>query len=75
MTTREKKYIGDLEDRPGPRYGLSRRGRDSGTALGWYRGQQLGWYEAYKAIRKKYPEAAQAILDHFGLNKDGSIGG
>jgi hypothetical protein len=41
--------------------------------LGFMRGEQSGIYGAYKAIRRKYPDAAAYLLKRFGMNKDGSI--
>lgn len=43
------------------------------AAIGFYRGKQAGNHEAYMAIKKKFPKAAQAILDEFSMNKKGVI--
>lgn len=43
------------------------------SSLGGLRGQQIGIYNAYKAIRKDYPEAAAAILERFGMDRKGDI--
>ena len=55
------------------RHQVQRQSDGPGT-MGFMRGQQQGWYEAEKCIRKKYPEAAAMIRERFILNKDGSIG-
>lgn len=45
-----------------------------GVKLAWYRGHQGGIHDAYLAIRRKYPEAAKAILEEFGMSRDGGFG-
>lgn len=42
--------------------------------LAWLRGHHAGAYEAYLAVRKEHPEAAEIILKKFCLNPDGTIG-
>ncbi len=44
-----------------------------GSGVAWYRGMQGGVFEVYKFLKKRYPEAAQAILDEWGMNKRGNI--
>jgi hypothetical protein len=41
--------------------------------LAWRRGQHTGIHDAYRAIKKQYPEAAKALLDNFGMDTKGSI--
>lgn len=45
-----------------------------GVKLAWYRGHQAGVHDAYLAIRRAHPEAAKAILEEFGMRRDGSFG-
>lgn len=45
-----------------------------GVKLAWYRGHQGGVHDAYLAIRRKHPGAAAAILEEFGMSRDGSLG-
>lgn len=46
---------------------------NAGVKLAWYRGHQAGVHDAYKAIRRAYPEAARAILEKFDMSRDGSM--
>lgn len=43
------------------------------TSLGWYRGHQAGVYDAYRTLKKRYPGAAKALLDAYGMKEDGSM--
>jgi len=43
--------------------------------LAWFRGHHSGVFDAYRAIQKKYPEAAHALLTKFLMDKHGNIGG
>jgi hypothetical protein len=42
--------------------------------LAWRRGQHTGIHDAYRAIRKDYPEAAKALLENFGMRPNGVLG-
>ncbi len=44
------------------------------TEIGWRRGQQTGIYDAYRTLRKEFPKAAKALLNAYGMEKDGSYG-
>ena len=41
--------------------------------ISWHRGIQKGQHKAYLAIKDKFPEAAKALLDSFGMDENGSI--
>lgn len=41
--------------------------------LGWYRGHHSGIYDASRVIKEQFPQAAEALLEHFNMNEDGSI--
>lgn len=56
------------------RRSFSASAASGGVKLGWYRGHQAGIHDAYLAIRRKHPEAAKAILEEFGMSRDGSLG-
>lgn len=56
--------------RPGPGGKTRRSGAPS---LAFMRGHQAGVGDAYKAVRKRFPDAAAAILKKFGMNEDGDI--
>jgi hypothetical protein len=40
--------------------------------LAWLRGQQTGIHDAYLAIRREHPEAADFLLERFRMSKDGN---
>ncbi len=42
--------------------------------LAWLRGHQAGIYDAYKLLRRKYPDAALSLLTQFSMNPNGTIG-
>lgn len=50
----------------GPRY-------SGAPELGYLRGQQGGVHDAYRAIRRKYPEAARFLLKKFKMKPNGDI--
>jgi hypothetical protein len=56
--------------KPG-RHGVNRRSGEGTLAA--YRGHQVGVHDAYKAIRKKYPEAAKYLLQQFRMYPNGDI--
>jgi len=45
-----------------------------GTTLGWYRGHHAGIHSAYLTLKKDYKEAAEALLEAYGMDKKGNIG-
>ncbi len=60
MDGRRRNHRGQMVGGPGP-------------ALAAHRGWQVGVHDAYKAIRRKYPEAAKAILARYGMDTKGNI--
>jgi hypothetical protein len=42
--------------------------------LAWLRGHHAGLFDAYKAIAKQFPEAANALNRKFAINSDGTLG-
>lgn len=70
---RERKAIESIREaiRIEPR-NLGRQAAGAVT-VGWYRGRHEGWYESYKELRGKFPEAAKYLLEQFGMNKDGVL--
>ena len=51
-----------------------RRNRsESGDALSFYRGKQVGQYEAYLAIVEEHPRIARKILKAFRMDEHGVI--
>lgn len=47
----------------------SQRGRRESKTLGWYRGHHAGVWDSYIALRKKFPKAAEALRESYGMNK------
>jgi len=41
--------------------------------LSWRRGEQSGIFQAYKDLRKKFPQAAKYLLEIKKMNKQGDI--
>ncbi len=46
---------------------------ETGDALSFYRGKQVGQYEAYLAVVDMYPRVAKKILKAFNMNEHGVI--
>ena len=71
----ERAVLADLRP-PAPPAGVPKarwkasRG-ETGDALSFYRGRQVGQYEAYLAIAKEHPRVARKILKAFGMDEDG----
>lgn len=75
-----EKCLKDLKGQfksPDPRFQTRRRfSVDTITGsleIAFLRGYQFGIHDAYKKIRRKYPDAAKKILKSFSMRKDGSI--
>ncbi len=73
----ENTVLADLRP-PAPPAGVPtarwRRNRsETGDALSFYRGKQVGQYEAYLAVVDMHPRVAKKILKAFNMNEHGVI--
>ena len=41
--------------------------------ISFYRGRHAGVHDAYLTIKKKYPDAAKALLRAYGMDEEGHI--
>ena len=80
LTSKALRHTADLRKRfvaPDARFQSRRKISGSVAAgsveLGWYRGHHEGLYDSYKALRRKYPEAAKVLLEKFGMNPNGTL--
>lgn len=73
----ESDALADINPRkapPGIPQALYSRGRGvHSQSLGWHRGRQAGIHSAYLTLQKAYPKAAAALIEAFGMDKDGVI--
>ncbi len=72
--TRAQRFTADLRSQlPIQRAGSGFK--ESGVPeLAWLRGQHAGVFDAYLALKRKFPEAAEFLLGKFNMNRAGSLG-